>query len=253
MIDTHAHYQDTQFEKDRTEIFEQMPQKGIEAAINIGTTMQDSHTTIALAKQYDYLYATVGVHPNETGALTQEDLTKLQELAMEEKVVAIGEIGLDYHWEEPEKSIQKKWFVQQIELAKTVKKPIVLHSREAAKDTFDLIIETKAAQVGGVVHCYSYSLEMAKQYLDLGFYLGIGGIVTFSNAKKLKEVVAYAPLQQLLLETDAPYLAPTPYRGTRNSSFYLPYVRKEIAGLKGVTEEVVEEMTTQNAKALFGI
>ena len=166
-------------------------------------------------------------------------------------MVAIGEIGLDYHWEEPEPEVQKHWFVRQLEIAKETKLPVIIHSREAAKDTMDLMKAEKAGEIGGVIHCYSYSLEQAKEYLNMGFYLGIGGVLTFNNAKKLKEVVEYMPLDRIVLETDCPYLSPVPNRGKRNSSLNLPYVVAEISRIKQIPEEKIIEVTNQNAKKMY--
>ena len=175
----------------------------------------------------------------------------LKHVSGEKKVVAIGEIGLDYYWNEPEPEVQKHWFVRQLQLAREVNLPIVVHSRDAAKDTLDIIKAEKAYEMGGVIHCFSYSLEMAKEYLNMGFYLGIGGVVTFNNGKKLKEVVSYMPIEQLVLETDCPYLSPVPNRGKRNSSLNLPYVVKAISELKGIPEERVIEITRENARRMY--
>ena len=166
-------------------------------------------------------------------------------------MVAIGEIGLDYYWNEPEPEVQKHWFVRQLELAREVGLPIVVHSRDAAKDTLDIIKAERAGELGGVIHCFSYSLEMAKEYLDMGFYLGIGGVLTFQNAKKLKEVVAYMPLERIVLETDCPYLSPVPFRGKRNSSLNLPYVVEAVSQIKGVPPEEVIRQTTLNARRMY--
>ena len=179
------------------------------------------------------------------------DWLKLQ--AKDPKAVAIGEIGLDYHWDEPGETVQKKWFSRQLELAAQLKLPVVIHSRDAAKDTLDVMKGERAEEIGGVIHCFSYGKEMAREYLNMGFYLGIGGVATFQNGKKLKEVIQYAPMDRLVLETDCPYLAPVPYRGKRNSSLNLPYVAEEIARIKQVDTETVVRVTEENARKLFGI
>ena len=166
-------------------------------------------------------------------------------------MVAVGEIGLDYYWDKPEHDIQKKWFVRQLELAREINKPVIIHSREAAKDTYDIMKANNAAEVGGVVHCYSYSTELALEFVKMGFYIGIGGVVTFQNAKKMVEVVASVPLEHLLLETDCPYLAPVPNRGKRNSSLNLPYIAQKIAEIKGVLYNEVVEITAQNARKMY--
>ena len=167
--------------------------------------------------------------------------------------MAVGEIGLDYYWDEPAREIQKKWFERQIALAREVKLPMIVHSRDAAQDTLEVLKAGNAQEVGGVIHCFSYGIEMAREYLDMGFYIGIGGVVTFKNAKKLKEVAEYVPLDRILLETDCPYMAPEPHRGKRNSSLYLPHVAEKIAQIKGVSTEEVCRATLENAKKMYGI
>lgn len=253
IFDTHAHYDDACFEEDREEVFRVIRETGVGLVTNIGSSMESARAGVELAKKYDFIYAAVGVHPSETEELTEADMDWLRKAAKLDKVVAIGEIGLDYHYEEPLKDIQKKWFRRQLEIAGEVKLPVCIHSREAAKDTLDIMREAHAEKIGGVIHCYSYGWDMAKIYLDMGFYLGIGGVVTFKNGKKLKQVVEQAPLERLVLETDAPYLAPEPNRGKRNDSHYLTYVAEEIAGLKGVTSEEVIRITTENGKRMYGI
>ena len=197
------------------------------------------------------VYAAAGVHPNETDELNEENFCWLREQCKHPKVVAVGEIGLDYYWDKPEHDIQKKWFVRQLELAREINKPVIIHSREAAKDTYDIMKANNAAEVGGVVHCYSYSTELALEFVKMGFYIGIGGVVTFQNAKKMVEVVASVPLEHLLLETDCPYLAPVPNRGKRNSSLNLPYIAQKIAEIKGVLYNEVVEITARNARKMY--
>ena len=251
IFDTHAHYDDEAFDGDRKELLSGLRSHGIGTVVNIGASMASCRTTLALAAEYPFIYAAVGVHPNETGELSEGDMDWLKAAAKEKKTVAIGEIGLDYYWDEPDREIQKKWFVRQLELAKETGLPVVIHSRDAAKDTLDIMKSEHHGETGGVIHCFSYSREMADEYLKMGLYLGIGGVVTFKNARRLKEAVAEAPLKQLLLETDSPYLAPEPNRGKRNSSLNLPYVAEEIARLKGVTPEEVIAVTEENARRLF--
>lgn len=175
----------------------------------------------------------------------------LKAVAGKEKVVAIGEIGLDYYWNEPEPEVQKYWFVRQLNLAREVKLPVIIHSRDAAKDTLDIMKAEHAGDISGVIHCFSYSVEMAREYLNMGFYLGIGGVLTFNNAKKLKEVVAYMPIERIVLETDCPYLSPAPNRGKRNSSLNLPYVAAAISEIKGVPEKEVIAVTRENARRMY--
>lgn len=251
IFDTHAHYDDEAFDEDRDELLAGLREHGIEAVTNVGASIKTSESTLKLAEKYPYVYGAIGVHPNETGELNEESLNWLKEQSGHEKIVAIGEIGLDYYWDEPDHETQKVWFVRQLDLAKQVKLPVIIHSREAARDTLDIMKAEGAKDTGGVIHCFSYGKEMAREYLNMGYYLGIGGVLTFKNAKKLREVVEYMPMKQLVLETDCPYLAPVPNRGKRNSSLNLPYVVKEISGIKGIPEEEVIEITGQNAKTLY--
>lgn len=253
IFDTHAHYDDEAFDLDRDEMLTQLKEHGIEAVTNVGASMKSCKATLELTRKYPFVYGAVGVHPNETGELSETDMNWLLESAMEEKIVAVGEIGLDYYWEEPDHETQKKWFVRQLALAEKVKLPIIIHSREAARDTLDIMKAEQAGRLGGVIHCFSYSKEMAREYLNMGFYLGIGGVVTFKNAKKLKEVVEYMPMEQMVLETDCPYLAPVPNRGRRNSSFNLPYVVREISQIKNLPAEQIIQITSENAKRLYGL
>ena len=252
IFDTHAHYDDEAFDPDREELLASLAGAGIRAVANVGASLESCRTTIELTKQYPWMYGVLGVHPSETGELTDEGLYWIgKEAENQEKIVAVGEIGLDYYWEEPDHEIQKKWFIRQLELARELRLPVVIHSRDAAKDTLDIMKEQKAGEIGGVIHCFSYSREMAREYLNMGFYLGIGGVVTFKNAKKLKEVVGYMPLDRLVLETDCPYLSPVPNRGKRNSSLNIPFVIGEIAQIKGITSKAVEEAAWENAFKLY--
>lgn len=253
IFDSHAHYDDAKFDKDRDTLLNSLKEQGIGYVVNVGASIATTQKSIELAKQYDFIYATVGVHPNETQELNQENFQQLKEQTKYEKVVAIGEIGLDYYWDEPARSTQKEWFEKQLTLAKEVELPVIIHSRDAAKDTLEMMKSNHAETISGVVHCFSYGIEMAKEFLNMGYYLGIGGVITFSNAKKLKEVVEYAPLEQIILETDCPYLAPAPNRGKRNDSGNIPYIAKEIANLKQVAYEEVVSITEQNAKSLYRI
>lgn len=253
MIDSHAHYDDEAFDIDRDTLLKSMSDNGIETIVNVGANIKGSKESVALSEAYPFIYAAIGVHPSDVDELNEEKLTWLKDMSKHDKVVAIGEIGLDYHYEDTDKELQKKWFVIQMQLAKEVNKPIIIHSRDAARDTITLMKEAKAEEIPGVVHCYSYTKESAREYLQMGYYFGIGGVLTFKNAKKLKEAVAYIPLDHILLETDSPYLAPEPFRGKRNSSLYLPYVVSEMASIKGISEEEIIRITTENTKQLFGI
>ena len=251
IFDTHAHYDDEAFNEDRDALLNSLPEHGIEAVVNIGASIQSTKNSLELMKRYPFVYAAVGVHPNETGELNEQLMDWLRHVAGEKKVVAIGEIGLDYYWNEPEPEVQKHWFVRQLALAREVDLPIVVHSRDAAKDTLDIIKAERAGELGGVIHCFSYGVEMAREYLTLGFYLGIGGVLTFNNGRKLKEVVEYMPLEQIVLETDCPYLSPVPNRGKRNSSLNLPYVVEAVSQIKGVPPEEVIAVTEKNAKKMY--
>lgn len=253
IFESHAHYDDDAFDEDREELLASLAEHGIGTVINIGASLAGSEATVKLCEQYPFVYGAVGVHPSEVQELTQEGLAHLRGLCSHEKVVAVGEIGLDYHYPEPSVPVQKEWFERQLELAREVKLPVIIHSREAAKDTLDIMQAHCAGEIGGVVHCFSYAKEMAREYLNMDYYFGIGGVITFKNAKKLKEAVQYIPMDRILLETDSPYLSPEPHRGGRNSSLNLPYVAKEIAELKGISYEEVVECTERNAKRLFGL
>ncbi len=258
IFDTHAHYDQNWFDDDREEILKSLPSGGVGRIVNIGCDLETSRRSIELSQQYDFIYAAAGVHPSDAvngldPAQDAESLEQIREMAGHEKVVAVGEIGLDYYWiKEPEmRERQKMWFRRQIELARQLQLPIVIHSREAAKDTLDIAKEENLRDVGGVMHCFSYPKEIAREYLNMGFFLGIGGVLTYQNARVLKEVVDYAPAESLVLETDCPYLTPVPYRGKRNCSLYLPYVVSAFAQIKGISEEEVEEITWNNAMRLY--
>ena len=258
IFDTHAHYDDRKFKADRHELLNSLKANGIGRVVNIGADIDSTRRSIALAKEYDFIYAAAGVHPSDVDCLDERSfqwLTWAVEESVEEKgkIVAVGEIGLDYYWEKDQerRNRQKYWFERQMELARSTGLPVVIHSREAAKDTWDMMQALKCEDIGGVIHCYSYAVEMARNYLNKGFYLGIGGVVTYKNARALKEVVQYAPLDRIVLETDCPYLTPEPNRGKRNSSLNLPYVVDAIAQLKGVSAEEVEAITWDNGVKMY--
>lgn len=253
IFESHAHYDDKQFEEDREELLLSMKESGIGTIINVGSDFRGCQETIALTEKYDFIYGAIGIHPSDIEDLKEETCQWLKEKATLEKVVAIGEIGLDYYWEKEEeiRKAQRFWFEWQMKLAKKVNLPVIIHSREAAEDTLKLMKSIHAEAIPGVIHCFSYSKEMAAEYVKMGYYIGIGGVVTFKNAKKLKEVAASVPLERILLETDCPYLAPEPYRGSRNSSRNLPYVAAEIARIREITSEEVIEVTKKNAERLF--
>ena len=253
IFESHAHYDDSKFDDDREELLSTMQENGIEKIINIGCSIENCKSTLGLTKQYPFVYGAMGIHPSDIGDLNEDTFLWLREQVKKEKVVAVGEIGLDYYWDK-EEEVQKNqriWFRRQLELAKENNLPVIIHSRDAAADTMEIMKEAYVQGIKGVIHCFSYSKEQAQEYVKMGYYIGVGGVATFKNAKKLKEVIETIPLEKILLETDCPYMAPEPYRGKRNSSLYLPYVVEKIAGLKGVTAKEVEEVTYRNAEQLF--
>ena len=251
IFDTHAHYDDEAFDEDREQLLADLPRQGIGRVVNIGASIASCKRTLELMDKYDYIYGALGVHPCDTENLTEADMDWLKEKCSHEKCLAVGEIGLDYYWDEPDREIQKKWFVRQLQLAREVQLPVIIHSRDAAKETIDIMTAERAGEIGGVVHCYSYTKESARTFLDMGFYFGIGGVITFKNAKKLKEAVEYIPMDRIVLETDCPYLSPEPNRGKRNSSLNLSYVAAAIAQLKGISEEEVRRITWENGCRMY--
>ena len=253
LFDTHAHYYDRRFDEDRDEILSMMKENNVGYIINAGCDIKTTNECIALSEKYDFCYATAGFHPgNIRGEVTDADLLEIERLASHPSVKAIGEIGLDYHYEGFDKKMQKDIFAKQIAIAEKLAMPIVIHSRDACGDTLDLL-KSEYKGTGGVWHCFGESVETAKVALNMGLSFSIGGTVTFSNNRRAVEAVEYIPLENILLETDAPYLAPTPHRGKRNSSLYIHLVAEKIAEIKGISPEEVENITTENAKKLFGI
>jgi len=250
LFDTHAHYDDKRFDKDRQELLGTMKENGVGTIVNVSASIESWQDTLSLTKEYDMMYGAIGVHPSEVKNLTDDKFEEMKTFFANEKIVAVGEIGLDYYWDTTFKEVQEKWFVKQLELAKSQDLPVNIHSRDAVEDTLR-IIRQYADGISGIIHCYSYSKEVAKEYVNMGYYLGIGGVVTFQNAKKLKEVVQVIPLENLVLETDCPYLAPEPNRGKRNISNYLKYVAQEIANIKQISTEEVIAQTEQNARKVY--
>ena len=250
IFDTHAHYDDSQFEKDRDMVLASMPELGVGTIVNVSASYDSCRRAVALAEKYPFVYAAVGVHPDEVGALNEETFAEMKKLFQHKKVVAVGEIGLDYYWDNEPHDVQQEWFIRQVELARELDLPVLIHSREAAADTM-YVMKTYAQGLRGVIHCYSYSREMAEEYVKRGFYIGIGGVVTFKNAKKLKEVAEAVPLKRIVLETDCPYMAPEPFRGRRNQSSYLRYVAEKISELKDISTEEVIAVTEENARELY--
>ena len=252
IFDSHAHYDSGQFDEDRERLLSSMQENGIGTIVNSGADWDSVTEVVELAQKYPFVYAAVGMHPDEVGDLNEERFQFMKEQCRRDKVVAVGEIGLDYYWDNESHDVQKKWFVRQLELARELDLPVIIHSRDAAEDTMQIMKEY-AQGLRGVIHCFSYSKELAKEYVKMGFHIGIGGVVTFKNGKKLKEIAQEIPLERILLETDCPYLAPVPYRGQRNSSLYIPHIVQEIANLRGISYEEVVAQTEQNGKELFSI
>lgn len=252
IFDSHAHYDSRQFDEDRDELLSSMQENQVGTIVNSGADWNSVTEVVNMAQKYPFVYAAVGMHPDEVGDLNEERFAFLKSQCQKEKVVAVGEIGLDYYWDNESHDVQKKWFIRQLDLARELDLPVIIHSREAAEDTLQIMKE-HAQGLRGVIHCFSYSKELANEYIKMGFHIGIGGVVTFKNARKLKEIAKEIPLERILLETDCPYLAPVPYRGKRNSSLYIPHIAKEIANLRGITYEEVVAQTEQNGKVLFGI
>lgn len=257
IFESHAHYDDRQFDVDRETLLENLPFQNVGVIVNVGSDIRSSKESITLAHQYDYIYAAIGVHPDEVDTMKEADMEELSHMAKEDKVVAIGEIGLDYFRKEGDayKSVQKEWFCRQLDLAKEIEKPVIIHSRDAAEDTIQILRdfrkENPQIENPGVIHCYSYSPELAKEYVAMGFYIGIGGVITFKNAKKLVETVAQIPLERILVETDSPYLCPEPNRGKRNDSSQIRYVMDRIADIRGIAPEEVEKQTEMNARKMY--
>ena len=270
IFDTHAHYNDSAYDSDRVQLFEKMYKDGVDKITLIGANIHDSEVEKNIAKKYNAIknlptfYYTVGDHPDEIPKYSVESidgiehLKKLEEICKDEnniKCVAIGEIGLDYYGEyktQDDYESQKKWFISEIEIAKKLNLPIVIHSRDACKDTLDIISEY-AKGMKGIIHCFSYEKEVAVEYLKLGFYIGIGGVVTFKNGRKLREVVESVPIEMIVTETDAPYLTPMPYRGKRNESTNIKYVVEEIAKIKNISLENAYEILYRNALSVYNL
>lgn len=253
LFDTHAHIDDEKFDQDREEIIEKIKKSGVSLVMNVGADIKSSKRSVELCEKYDFFYAAVGVHPHDTDNMTESDIETLKNLAKHKKVCAIGEIGLDYYYDLSDRNNQKKWFEAQMHLAREIKKPVIIHDRDAHKDTMDILKKCGVEETGGVLHCFSGSVEMAKEALKLGMYISIAGPVTFKNASKLLDVVKQVPIDRLFIETDSPYLAPVPVRGKRNDSSNVRYVAEKIAEIKGMSLEDVSRITKENACGFFNI
>ncbi|GFN36542.1 TatD family hydrolase [Tepidimicrobium xylanilyticum] len=253
LVDSHAHLDDGRFDRDRDKLIKSLKEFGVDLVINPGADLNSSIKAVSISEEYDNIYAAVGVHPHSAKEMDEYTIDILKSFTNRRKVVAIGEIGLDYYYDNSPRDIQREKFIEQLNLAKEVKLPVIIHSRDANKDTFDILKEAQDGTLRGVMHCYSGSVEMAMEYLKLGFYISLAGPVTFKNARVAKEVAKAVPLDKLLIETDAPYLTPEPYRGKRNEPIYVRYVAGTIAELKGISFEEVAKQTSQNAKRLFNL
>ena len=251
LFDTHAHLDDEKFALDRDEVIKKANDEGVSLIVNVAADMESAVTTLDLAEKHSFIYAAVGVHPYDAPYLKEEDISKLKEMAKNEKVVAIGEIGLDYHFEDTDKEGQKRGFIRQIELAKELKLPYIVHDRDSHQDCFDIIKES--GYFRGVMHCFSGSAEFARQMINLGFYISFAGTVTFKNAKKVIEAAKVVPLDRLLIETDSPYLSPVPHRGERNNPLNVRKTLETIADLRGISYDELEKITMENGKRFFGI
>lgn len=249
--DSHAHLDDRRFDADRAEIFADLERHGVGLVMNIGCDLKSSLQSVALAHEYPFVYAAVGSHPDDAAQLDETRLALYRQLCTDERVKAIGEIGLDYHYEDPSREVQLPAFRRQLELAQELKLPVIVHEREAHADGMEMI--RQFPDVTGVFHCYSGSLEQAKELVKYGWYIGFTGVVTFKNARKALEVAQWLPLDRILIETDCPYMAPEPHRGRRNDSRLVPLVASKLAELRGLTAEEMGEITTENAKRLFRI
>lgn len=250
-FDTHAHYIDNRFSEDREKLLKFLKNEGnVDYIVNVGYDIESSVQAVELSKKFDFCYSVIGVHPHDADLVTPVDYDILRKLSQNEKVVAIGETGLDYHYDNSDREKQKKEFVNHLDLAKELDLPVVIHSRDATKDTLDIIAPKDNT---GVFHCFAGSVETAKIVLNKGYYISFAGTVTYKNASNLKEVAAYVPDDRFVIETDCPYLAPVPVRGERNTSYNLKYIVEEIASLRGDTPENIAKLSMENAKRLFGV
>lgn len=253
LFDSHAHYDDNRFKDDAYEVIENAYNSGVKHIINVGSDIKTSRKSIEFAEKFEYIYATVGVHPHEVGKLEDNDEEIIRSLCSHPKVIALGEIGLDYYYDHSPRELQKSWLIRQLEVAKDVKLPFVIHNRDAHEDIMKIVRDELPFEKSGVFHCFSGSWEMAKELLDMGIYLSVGGPITFKNARKTIEVVKNMPLDMLLIETDCPYLTPEPFRGRRNDSSYMRLTAEKIAEIREKSIEEIADITTKNAEKLFNI
>ncbi len=253
LFDSHAHLDGERFDNDRDLVINRAKANGIGYIMNPGADFESSVRAVELAQKYDMIYAAVGVHPHDASSLDDSLLMMIEALSKKPKVQAIGEIGLDFHYDYSPRDVQRKWFIEQLRLAKRLNMPVIIHDREANQETFDTLRKEHTFETGVLMHCYSGSGELAKEYVKLGGYISIAGPVTYKNSRKLIEVIETVPLERLMIETDSPYLTPEPFRGKRNESLYVKYVCEKIAQIKGLSIEEIAEATTHNAKTYFKI
>lgn len=253
LFDSHAHYDDERFSEDRFELLDSMRENNVGYIMNSCSALSDLPNIFELAERYPFIYLSAGIHPHEVSDLCEKDMEMLKEACSHPKVKAVGEIGLDYFYDNSPRDLQKKWFARQVELAREVKLPIVIHDRDAHADTMQILRDCNVRDIGGEFHCYAGSVEMAREILDWGMYIAFGGSLTFKKSVRPIEVAKYVPLDRILIETDCPYLTPEPHRGKRNSSLYIKHVAEKLAEIKGVSVEDIENITTQNAKKCFKI
>nr|WP_312579997.1 TatD family hydrolase [Sedimentibacter sp.] len=252
-IDSHAHLDDDRFEEDREELVKSLNKNGIELVLNPGADLQTSKNAVDLSEKYNCIYAAVGCHPHDSKEMTDGTINIFKDLAKRKKVIAIGEIGLDYYYDNTDRVTQRKWFREQIKLAKELDMPYIVHDRDAHEDVFNIMKEEHYSGARGILHCFSSSVEMAKEFIKLGFMISIGGPVTFKKSKTPKQVALEIPLEHILIETDSPYLTPEPFRGKRNEPSYVKYVAEEIARIKNISVEQVAYETNKNFKKLFNL
>lgn len=253
LIDTHAHLDFPRFDKDREEVIKRAIESGITTIVNIGSSMTSSRNSVELSRRYDKIYSVVGIHPHNADSFNLNVSKKLKKLSQNKKVVGIGEIGLDFHYDNSPREKQKQAFRAQLRLAKSLDLPVVIHTRDADQETLEILKEENATELGGIMHCFASDKKMAKEILDLGFYIAFGGLITFNNLEDLREVVKEVPINKIIVETDAPYLTPDPYRGKRNEPLYVKYIAEKIAEIKDLSLEEVAEITTKNAKKVYNI
>lgn len=252
MIDSHAHLDEERFDEDRDELIKSLKDNGVSYVINPSSDMETSRRVVELSNKYDNIFAAVGIHPHDAEGFKEEDLDELRELSNNEKVVAIGEIGLDYYYDNSPRDIQKEVFKKQLELSHELDLPVIIHTRDAMGDTYDILKEFEG-RVRGVMHCYTGSIEMAEKFMKLGFYISIAGPVTFKNAVNVREMAKQIPLERLLIETDSPYLAPVPNRGKRNDPTNVRYVADMLANLKEIQIDKIIEYSRENTVKLFSL